>query len=161
MSYDLNYQDEGDRRHIYLRGDINEDFDAQELRKVITDNVIINLEEVRSISSCGIREWISLVSELPESVNLEFKRCSIPITRQFGMLSNFGGPGRVSSFFAPYYCDECDTETEQLIDVGGRVQSPQEFVEVERKCATCGAPLEFDGVEEVYFSFLRDMASDR
>ncbi len=161
MSYDLNYQDNGDRRYIWIRGDINEDFDAQQLRKAVTENAVINLEGVKSISSCGIREWISLISELPESVQLVFERCSIPITRQFGMLSNFAGPGQVSSFYAPYYCDNCDTETEQLLEVNGGDNAIEKLINSERKCSQCGGALEFDGVEGVYFSFLRETTPKR
>ncbi|MEO1339493.1 MAG: hypothetical protein AAFV29_27885, partial [Myxococcota bacterium] len=74
MSYDISVQDEGDRRHIWIRGEIDEDFDATQLREVFTSNVVMHLEDVKSISSCGIREWISFVSELPSSTHLDFEK---------------------------------------------------------------------------------------
>ena len=159
MSYDLSIQDEGDRRHIWIRGEIDEDFDAQQLRKAFTANVVMHLEDVRSISSCGIREWISFISELPSGTHLEFEKCSIPITRQFGMLSNFRGPGLIRSFYAPYYCDECDEETERLLRVKADHSVEHDPDVPDCKCADCGSKLEFDGVERVYFSFLREMMS--
>lgn len=161
MSYKLDIQDEGDQRHIWIRGQIDEDFDAGELSKAFTPNVVLHLEDVRSISSCGIREWISFISELPPGIHLEFEKCSIPITRQFGMLSNFRGPGLIRSFYAPYYCDECDEETERLVKVTGNFEVDGDSATPERKCAVCGGPLEFDGVERVYFSFLREIAPAR
>ena len=138
MSYDLNIQDEGDKRHIWIRGEIDEDFDASQLRKIFTNNVILHLEDVKSISSCGIREWISFISELPETTSLEFEKCSIPITRQFGMLSNFRGHGLVKSFFAPYYCDECDEETERC-SMSPTTSSPRIIRRVRIESATHAA----------------------
>jgi len=165
MSYDISVQDEGDRRHIWIRGEIDEDFDATQLREVFTSNVVMHLEDVKSISSCGIREWISFVSELPSSTHLDFEKCSIPITRQFGMLSNFRGPGHVRSFYAPYFCEECDEETEHLLEVdpnGIEKKAALKASSTEQKaCAGCGGPLEFDGVERVYFSFLREVVPKR
>ena len=161
MSYDLSIQDEGDRRHIWIRGEIDEDFDAQQLRQAFTSNVVMHLEDVRSISSCGIREWISFISELPPGTKLEFEQCSIPITRQFGMLSNFRGPGIIKSFYAPYYCDECDEETQRLLTVKSDFTLESAPSGLEKRCTECNCQLEFDGVERVYFSFLREMAPVR
>ena len=161
MSYELDIQDEGDRRHIWIRGEIDEDFDAGQLRSVFSSNVVLHLEDVRSISSCGIREWISFVSDLPQGIQLEFEKCSIAITRQFGMLSNFRGPGVIRSFYAPYYCDECDEETERLLVVATDFEANGVPVSPVRKCKDCGCKLEFDGVERVYFSFLRETVPAR
>lgn len=161
MSYDLDIRDDGEHRHIWIRGQIDEDFDAGELSRAFTTNVTLHLEDVQSISSCGIREWIAFVSKLPSTTHLEFEQCSIPITRQFGMLSNFRGPGRIKSFYAPYYCDECDEETERLLEVTGDFELDPHPTSPLRKCTACGGVLEFDGVERVYFSFLRDMAPTR
>ncbi len=156
MSYDLDIRDEGGRRHIWIRGEIDEDFDASQLRGAFTSDVVLHLEDVRSISSCGIREWISFMSDLPKGIKLEFEKCSIAITRQFGMLSNFRGPGVIRSFYAPYYCDECDEETERLLVVDADFSQGGVPVAPERQCDDCDCKLEFDGVERVYFSFLRE-----
>lgn len=157
MSYELDIRDDARCRHIWIRGQIDEDFDAEQLKKAFTAHVVLHLEDVQSISSCGIREWISFVSELPPDMRLEFEKCSIPITRQFGMLSNFRGPGLIRSFYAPYYCDECDEETERLLKVTGNFEL-SDPAGSDRTCSACGGPLEFDGVERVYFSFLREIA---
>ena len=161
MSYALDIRDEEGRRHIWIRGQIDEDFDAGALSRAFTKNVTLHLEGVQSISSCGIREWISFVSKLPATTQLEFERCSIPITRQFGMLSNFRGPGQIKSFYAPYYCDECDEETERLLQVTEDFERDANSTGPTQTCSACGGILEFDGVERVYFSFLRDMAPAR
>lgn len=158
MSCSLTSENKRGRHHIWIHGDIDEDFDANKLQKLFSEHVTLHLEGVESISSCGIREWITLVSGLPSALDLEFEKCSIPITRQFGMLSNFRGPGIIKSFYAPYYCEHCDEESERLLHVDDCHRTEQALTQLIHTCSVCGGALEFDGVERVYFSFLREMA---
>ncbi|MBX2810597.1 MAG: hypothetical protein KTR25_02255 [Myxococcales bacterium] len=158
MSCEIEVEDSNGRRHIWIRGEIDEDFDAERLKEAFDNHLTFHLEEVTNISSCGIREWITFITQVPCSADIEYEKCSIPVTRQFGMLSNFRGPGVIKSFFAPYFCEQCDEETERLLQVVGSSDPQKSLNPAERVCAECGGLLEFDGVERVYFSFIREMA---
>lgn len=140
--------------HLWLSGEIDEDFCVSALHPGTADGLVLHLEAVRAVNSCGVREWISLMTQQPPGVALRFAECSVPVTRQFAMLSNFRGPGQVESFYAPYYCEPCDSQVDKLLVVerdfpDGRIAGCPEF-----DCDSCGEPLEFDSLERVYFSFL-------
>ena len=153
----ISKRDQTGRLHIWLHGEVDEDFCVTELGPLLKGQIVMHLGEVTAINSCGVREWISLMGRVPDHAQLEFVECSVPLTRQFGMLSNFRGPGGVISFFAPYYCEECDAEVDKLLVVGQDVPAGAVVNSPEFDCEQCGTPLEFDSLERVYFSFLREI----
>ncbi|MBE7453653.1 MAG: hypothetical protein HS111_33760 [Kofleriaceae bacterium] len=134
-------------------GEIDENADFVELRRRLRGAVAFQLGEVRRINSCGVREWVNFVRDLPHVTELSFSHCSPAIVTQLNMIYNFRGNARIRSFFAPYVCDRCGQEEEKLVDVtqtGGKHEIPQ-FA-----CSQCGATMEFDDLPERYLSFLAE-----
>jgi anti-anti-sigma regulatory factor len=143
---------------VQLQGEIDENADFSELRRRLRGAVVLELGEVRRINSCGVREWVNFVRELgatKEVTDVVFTHCSPAIVTQLNMIYNFRGQARVRSFLAPYVCQECDHETEKLLDVQthfpGRTRVPPDFT-----CEKCAGRLELDDVPERYLSFLND-----
>jgi hypothetical protein len=136
-------------------GEIDENADFVDLRRRLRGTVAFQLGEVRRINSCGVREWVNFVRDLPHVTDLAFSHCSPAIVTQLNMIYNFRGRAKIRSFYAPYVCDACGREEEQLIDVPtqatGRPTLPS-FV-----CPACDAPMEFDDLPERYLSFLAEV----
>ena len=134
-------------------GEIDENADFVELRRRLRGVVAFQLAEVRRINSCGVREWVNFVRDLPHVTDLSFSHCSPAIVTQLNMIYNFRGNARIRSFYAPYVCEKCGQEEEKLVDVpaqsGGQVIPS--FA-----CSSCGATMEFDDLPERYLSFLAE-----
>ena len=140
---------------VRLRGEIDENADFTELKKRLRGPVVFQLAEIRRINSCGVREWVNFVRDLPSVTELTFSHCSPPIVTQLNMIFNFRGNAKVRSFYAPYICEACGHEEDKLLDVqsqfpGGKFRAP-EFA-----CDQCGAQMEFDDLPERYLSFLNE-----
>ncbi len=137
-------------------GEIDENADFSELRRRLRGAVVFHLAEVRRINSCGVREWVNFVRDLPGVTELTFTHCSPAIVTQLNMIYNFRGNARVRSFYAPYVCESCNNEEEKLLDVqsqfpSGNVSSVPDF-----KCEQCNMSMEFDDLPERYLSFLTE-----
>lgn len=141
---------------VTLTGEIDENADFSELRRRLEGHVVFHLGGVRRINSCGVREWVNFVRDLPDVTRLEFTHCSPAIVTQLNMIYNFRGNARIRSFYAPYLCENCNIEVEKLLDVeqqfrGGQIDQVPEFA-----CERCGEAMEFDDLPERYLSFLME-----
>src|SRR5690606_38245911 len=50
---------------VEFHGEIDENVDFTELRRALKGAVDFNLRDIRRINSCGVREWVNFVRELP------------------------------------------------------------------------------------------------
>jgi DNA-directed RNA polymerase subunit RPC12/RpoP len=135
-------------------GEIDENADFIELRRRLRGAVAFQLAEVRRINSCGVREWVNFVRDLPHVTDLSFSHCSPAIVTQLNMIYNFRGSARIRSFYAPYVCERCGQEEEKLVDVPSQATARQELPGF--GCSQCGAAMEFDDLPERYLSFLAE-----
>jgi anti-anti-sigma regulatory factor len=140
---------------LRLRGVIDEDNNLSGLvDRLGGDVLVVDASEVDRINSCGVRDWVNWLIAVEE---MRFKviliRCAPPIVTQINLVTNFVGDAVVHSFFAPYYCPECDREVLKLIETeslyGQTPVTPPSF-----RCGDCGGVLEFDDIEEAYFAFI-------
>jgi hypothetical protein len=138
---------------VELVGEIDENADFAELKGRLAGAVTFDLAEVRRINSCGVREWVNFVRELPAVRELAFRRCSPAVITQLNMIFNFRGRARVLSFYAPYVCDHCGHEIEHLIDAAAQSALGRSRVP-DVTCAKCAQPMSFDDIPDRYLSFL-------
>jgi hypothetical protein len=141
---------------VEFTGEIDENADFVELRRQLKGTVVFKLGEVRRINSCGVREWVNFVRDLPDVADLTFSHCSPAIVTQLNMIFNFRGTAKVRSFYAPYICESCNLEEEKLLDVETDFPNRQTERVPEHACAKCGEPMEFDDLPERYLSFLME-----
>jgi hypothetical protein len=136
-------------------GEIDENADFVELRRRLRGPVAFQLAEVRRINSCGVREWVNFVRDLPHVTELSFSHCSPAIVTQLNMIYNFRGAAKIRSFYAPYVCEACGYEEEKLVEVpaGRQLRDPLPSF----ACSLCGAAMEFDDLPERYLSFLAEV----
>ncbi len=140
---------------VEFTGEIDENADFGELRRRLKGPVVFHLAEVRRINSCGVREWVNFVRDLPGVTELTFTHCSPAIVTQLNMIYNFRGAAKVRSFYAPYVCDACGHEDEKLLDVQNQFPTGPSRVP-DYACEQCGAAMEFDDLPERYLSFLNE-----
>jgi hypothetical protein len=138
-------------------GDIDENADLSALRASLHGKVVFHMENIHRINSCGVREWVNFIRDLPRVSELTFIRCSPVTVTQLNMIYNFRGPAKIESIYAPYICENCDSEKEELIDLNEQfpdrvIGDLPVFV-----CSQCGEPMEFDDIPDRYLSFLVDV----
>jgi hypothetical protein len=139
---------------VVLIGVIDEDADFNPHSLAGAPSVELQLAGVKSINSCGIREWIKWVGTAGSSP-VQYHQCPKIIVDQINMVQGFLPPmGKVMSFFVPYYSDEAGTEKTVLFTHGQEYgdQGLQTLPEVQDDQ---GNPMEMDVVEAKYFKFLK------
>ncbi|MFH0901651.1 MAG: hypothetical protein V2A73_13570 [Pseudomonadota bacterium] len=137
-------------------GEIDENADFSELRRRLRGAVSFDLGEVRRINSCGVREWVNFVRDLPAVSILSFTHCSPAIVTQLNMIYNFRGSALIRSFLAPYRCEACGYEEEKLLDVQSHFPVRNQAVVPDFSCDKCGSKMELDDLPDRYLSFLAE-----
>jgi len=136
---------------VKLTGVLDETFNRKDLASA-RGSLVIDLDDVRRITSFGVREWMAALKDLSTDY-VAFVKCRPAVVAQFNMIANFGGGGQVISIYLPYLCPACGTEHEELVDLRHRYDvvsaGPPDM-----PCPKCGALAEFDDIPQSYFSFV-------
>ncbi len=144
----------GEKLALTLAGTIDEDIDFSQYPLTGATEIDLHLSGVKSINSCGIREWIKWISGADAQV-LRWHDCPKPIVDQINMVDGFlPSRGRVLSFFVPYYNDDAGSEKNVLFRYGS------EFTDSEVKPPGSvkdedGNEMEMDVIESKYFKFIK------
>lgn len=137
---------------VVFRGRFDERTDFSPLDFSRDDNVIFDVAGVQRINSWGARAWIMFLRSLPDRLDYEFRNASVEFVKHCNMIADMLGRGVLNSFYAPYSCDECNTEVERVLvtrDLASDVMHrPPVFY-----CA-CGAEEILDDLPRRYFAFL-------
>ena len=142
---------------VEFTGEIDENADFSELRRQLRGAVVFRLSDIHRINSCGVREWVNFVRDLPNVSELTFSHCSPAIVTQLNMIYNFLGPAtRGSVPSTRRTCARSATRRSRSSSTSTRtsrtpVGDPPEFV-----CDTCKQSLQFDDLPERYLSFLTE-----
>ena len=140
----------GDDAHISLEGVIDEDANFDKIKSLKMNKFVFDFNNVTMINSCGIREWIKYLQEI-ESASVTYVNCPQIIIEQVNMVHGFISKGTtIESFYAPYFCSNCDTGKKILLKNSEVVNMKPPA----KMCNTCSSELEFDAIEKQYFSFL-------
>jgi len=134
-------------------GDVDDSFKHGDVPRVSAQSITLELEGITNFNSCGVREWVFLIRDLGELGRLNFSKCSIAMVDQLNMVPESLGKGTVSTFYAPYVCEE-HGDVEQLIDVLKEGTTLLAHQPPQRTCAHCHQPLIFDAMADSYFLFL-------
>src|SRR6476659_7819470 len=153
--FQASVQHRGDVSYVKLGGVIDEDNELGDLvDKIPAGTAVIDLGEIERINSCGVRDWVNWLSKLEyngtRSVLVE---CSPAIVAQINLVNNFTGNGVVKSFYAPYFCPNCDLEKVLLVETRD-MAGITPFKAPSCRCDECDGPMDFDDIEESYFAFL-------
>jgi hypothetical protein len=139
----------------YVSGDITETCNLSEFG-LPSGQVKFDLGNVRTINSCGVREWILWISKL--KINPIYYNCPQSVVMQFNMVKEIlANNVKVESFQIPAYCDTC---AEQKIFVlrSGKEFTPGKKLDYELpKCEKEGCSIESDVDFESYFYFIENL----
>ncbi|MBU1534772.1 STAS domain-containing protein, partial [Myxococcota bacterium] len=142
--------------YLSVIGIIDEDNNLQEIAERIgSGTVILNLNHIERINSCGVRDWVNWLSSIEDKgAKVVLVECSPAIVAQINLVNNFTGNATVQSFYAPYFCAGCDKEKVLLIEstTMQNVENPSAPIS---RCDECDGVMEFDDMEESYFAFLK------
>jgi eukaryotic-like serine/threonine-protein kinase len=133
---------------LALTGVIDETFKRSQLFDGRQGVLVLDLDNVRRITSYGVREWVLAMSEVQG--HCFFIRCRPAVVSQFNMVGNFGGHGQLVSMYAPYACPRCGMDIEVLVD---RRQGVGALAPATVVCPECRTPAEFDDIPETFFSY--------
>jgi hypothetical protein len=139
---------------VQVAGVIDEDVDFTQYSLAGAAKVEMQLGTIKSINSCGIREWIKWVGTAG-SAPIVYHECPKIIVDQINMVQGFlPQSGKVMSFYVPYYSDEAGSEKNILFHFGkefteNEVKPPAEVKDDE------GNVMEMDVVEAKYFKFIK------
>jgi anti-anti-sigma regulatory factor len=145
---------------LKFTGTIDEQFDGKKLASTLKGGtVVLDLKDVIKISSFGIREWVDFINNVGQRVDhIVLVECAPKVVDQLNMVANFAGKGRVFSFYAPYRCDYCDTDSRVLLQVDRDYDAIKSMKPPERPCTNCGNAEYFDEDPTSFFSYLAAQA---
>lgn len=151
---DVKTEKAGDQLQLTLSGTIDEDTDFNQIPINGASQIQLKLSGIKSINSCGIREWIKWMSTAGGAA-IVWHECPKVIVDQINMVDGFlPQNGKIQSFFVPYYNDEAGTEKNVLFRYGtefseGSVNPPEPVKDEE------GNTMEMDVIEAKYFKFIK------
>ncbi len=117
--------------------------------------LVLDLAGVTFINSLGVRDWIRMQAAAQQTgLAVELRRVAEPLVHQLNMIIATRGTARVTSFFAPYACDNCGREESLLIDAVAAGEGLRRLEPPPMHCPECGSPMAFNDFPERYFSFL-------
>jgi anti-anti-sigma regulatory factor len=141
--------------YLKLSGVIDEDNELPSVaEQVPAGTLVVDLAEIERINSCGVRDWVNWLGKVEKvGAKVVMSECSPSIVAQINLVNNFTGTGLVKSFYAPYFCPQCDREKVLLIETRDAVgQRPYHAPTC--RCDECDGPMDFDDMEDSYFAFL-------
>lgn len=151
---DVKMNKAGDSLTVQMMGSIDEDTNFAQLNIAGNSKVTLDLKDLKSINSCGIREWIKWLGGAG-SAQITFVNCPKVIVDQVNMVDGFlPANGKVQSFFVPYFNEDSGSEKNILFTYGkefteGQVNPPAGIKDEE------GNEMEMDVVEAKYFKFIK------
>lgn len=141
---------------IKFSGNLDEEAQIPQLNVPAGSTVRLDLGQIKSVNSVGIRTWLSWITPLSQNLKFQFENVPHAAVLQINMIEGFlPKTSEVHSFFVPIYSESEDEEDSILLTVGKDIiktpQGPKLQMDL---AATKGGDWEFDIVEKTYFKFL-------
>jgi anti-anti-sigma regulatory factor len=139
---------------VKVEGSINEDLHIEKLSELKAPKLVFDMDKIKNINSCGIREWIRLLESIGANAQIEYINCPQIVVQQMNMVSGFlGKNSKVTSFYAPYFCEDLDEEKQVLLQSSQvkDFKAPPITMNIKGE----DYEMEFDAIEDQYFRFLK------
>lgn len=138
-----------------ISGVIDEDVNFNPYSLAGYEMIELHLQGIKSINSCGIREWILWIGTAAGAASIQYIECPKIIVDQINMVQGFlPAQGQVNSFYVPFYCDDSGSEKSVLL-TRGKEFSDKGVLQIPEVKDESGALMEMDVVEAKYFKFLK------
>ena len=140
---------------VKLIGSIDEDSQFSTVALTGHKKIFLDLDQIKSINSVGIREWIKWTKSADADAQFIFQKCPKVIVDQMNLVSGFlPDNGKVESFFVPYFNEDSGFEKMVLFNEGKEFNNGQVTPPAGVK-GDGGEELEMDVIEAKYFKFLQ------
>ena len=141
---------------LVLAGAIDEQANLLDLvERAQNGRLVLDLEGIRFINSIGVREWIRMQQAASkQQLHVELRRVPEVIVHQLNIVVAARGSALVTSFFAPYVCNECDREDSILLDVIKHGAALARKKAPEQRCESCGGEMALLDPPEIYLTFI-------
>jgi len=138
---------------VVLSGAMDENANYEPVKAGKWTSFTFDFAGISLINSTGLQQWTKFLSSLPNNAVIAFRNCSQRVVNQINLFPGFIGGHKVNieSFFAPYFCAECDQSQNVLLTTS---QLPTPPKSPAQNCPTCSKAMEFDGIEKKFFAFL-------
>ena len=152
--FEVSIEKTGKLAKVSISGVIDEDADFGPYSLAGIDHTDLYLSQIKSINSCGIREWIKWINTAGVA-SIQYFECPKLIVDQINMVQGFlPAHAKVMSFYVPYFNEDSGSEKNVLFSYGTEfteagVQAPAAVVDEE------GKPMEMDVIESKFFKFLK------
>lgn len=144
----------GDTLNIKLKGRIDEDSTLKEIKADSHKKIVIDMEEVEAINSCGTREWIKWTQTSFSAKDIHFVNCSRVFIDHANMTEGVVPRNAViESFAVPYFCSSCNAVTTKIFTASKLKKGTNEIPE-KISCQRCKKDAEIDVIPNVFFKFL-------
>jgi len=143
------------RQRVVLHQRLDEHSSFEGLVEQLEKKNLFDLRHLSHITSQGILHWVNFLRQIPSEVDYCFCNCSVPFCTQAAYLPGMLGRGRLLSFFAPYFCPDCDHEMEQELVVA-HLGDPRAPTLPPVTCLICGTTMELDTTPESFLAMLQD-----
>lgn len=111
--------------------------------------ITINLDEISSINSTGIREWINLMTKL-ETSKITITNCPKIFIDQVNMVKGFlPANAQIESFYVPYYSESADAEKKIKLEKANQFKYENTITD------QAGTVYELDVIASKYFKFIK------
>ena len=162
MEFKSTVQNNGGVVQLKFSGTIDEDAQFPAVDLGGANQMEIDLNEIKSINSVGIRGWLDWIRPLAEKAAIRLINSPKAMVFQFNMVNGFLPPGTVvQSFYVPFYSETQDREENVLFTVGKDVlvNGGELKITFDPKTQIKGAgaddDFEMDVTEAKYFQFLK------
>ena len=139
---------------VIVSGVIDEDVDFTPYSLTGAKKVDFKLAAIKSINSCGIREWIKWIGTAG-TAPIIYHECPKIIVDQINMVQGFlPVTGKVMSFYVPYFSEESGNEKIVLF-THGKEFTENSLTPPAQVKDNDGTVMEMDVVEAKYFKFIK------
>ncbi len=152
--FNLNIDKGSPTWQVKVTGTIDEDVDFGLFSLEGAQQIELLLNDVKSINSCGIREWIKWIGSAGQ-VPVVYHECPKIIVDQINMVQGFLPTlGKVQSFYVPFYSEDSGNE-KNILFTNGKEFDESGGLHVPSIKDESGQEMEMDVVEAKYFKFLK------
>jgi len=163
MSFEVKQSEMFGKPCFQFCGQIDEEAVFPEADNMAAD-VVIDLQNVSSINSVGIRAWIMWFGNYQET-HFNFVHCPKALVMQMNMVEGFlPGKSDVLSLEVPFFCEDCDEEKDVMFHVGKEINLENGQVKLTYdKSQICKSDCdpELDVSEVKFFRFLTSKSDDQ
>lgn len=139
---------------IYISGRIDDTFRETAEKLPLSGDLHINLKDLISINSSGIREWVVQMTKR-KAAAIYLYECTKPLIDQANMVKDFiPANARIMSFYVPYYNEGNESE-KNILFVYNKDYTSDQLMPLKPVFDDKGNEMELDVSEAKYFKFIK------